>query len=197
MAVTNGKISVFRRSSLLSRDSSKKTRLSCYLGLTLVALLLLDPQRLVFSGATPVMTSAAHTSTSYSSAAFLSSRQQKPRAHPLVTLSSGEYDNTDQSEPSSRDSDRNGDDEESTTADRSFNLEDCARLLTTTAPPDSGVTGSRTPGGGGFAIRIAGTPTKYVHGESYTGKCRWLVLLARSKVHTPLRLKQRNIWSKS
>ncbi|XP_022697449.1 spondin-1-like [Varroa jacobsoni] len=138
--------------------------LNLYFVLAFVTIILLDPQALTVSVAKSAGSTTAHTS--FHSDAI--SRNYQARARPLITLSSGEYDNTEGGETSSRDSDHYGDEEESTSTGRSFSLEDCARLLTSTAPPDSGVTSSRTIGGGGFAIRIAGMPTKYLHGESYT-----------------------------
>lgn len=144
----------------------KNAMLNLYLVLAFVTIILLDPQALTVSVAKSAGSTTAHTS--FHSDAI--SRNYQARARPLITLSSGEYDNTEGGETSSRDSDHYGDEEESTSTGRSFSLEDCARLLTSTAPPDSGVTSSRTIGGGGFAIRIAGMPTKYLHGESYTGK---------------------------
>ncbi|OQR79518.1 spondin-1-like [Tropilaelaps mercedesae] len=128
----------------------------------LAAVLLTSSQKQIVAGATPTRTSTVRRASS------LTGVLSEPQARPLVTLSSGEYDNTDGREVTGRRHGHNDDGEDTTSGDRSFSLEDCARLLTSSAPPDAGVSGHRTLGGGGFAIRIAGTPNKYMHGESYT-----------------------------
>lgn len=111
-------------------------------------------------------TSCSRSSGSLKSSFFTANENAR-----LITLSSGEYDNTEGGDGAKHDSEsRRDNQEEGTSEDRGFNLAECARLLTSTMPSDAGVTGHRTLGGGGFGLKISGNPTKYVHGESYTGE---------------------------
>lgn len=81
----------------------------------------------------------------------------------FVTLNSGEYDNDSPVEPPPGDSGNRAGSSGAMSITKERLALDCNRI-------PSGAIAERTPGSGGFSIRLSGSPKNYVPREGYTGE---------------------------